>query len=154
MYTYFTGSPTFVTLSRDMACVVQMEFPNLRAGDRIKAFYRVVICDEIYFCSTYSRVFKRNSFTVLFKYGNDYHFGKIIIFYLISSKPVAIIKKLRISNLDTSLFGVSTPVPIYHVIECDMFFVVPILNIVEKCVFISVADTSYIARFPSKFLSD
>ena len=50
--TYFAGSLTFVVLSGNMAGAVQTESPNLRCGDRVKAFYRVIINDEIYYCST------------------------------------------------------------------------------------------------------
>ena len=129
-----------------MADLLQSYFPNvkLNVGDKLQTFYRLLLNEEVFFSQMYSRVKKRNSFTVLFSIHGKYNFGSILRYFVISGIPVAVIKYFKV---------VCQPC-VHSVQESDVHFVVPVHDIKEKCIFLEVSNCMYIARFPSKFLSD
>lgn len=139
-----------------MADLLQSYFPNvkLNVGDKLQTFYRLLLNEEVFFSQMYSRVKKRNSFTVLFSIHGKYNFGSILRYFVISGIPVAVIKYFKVvCQAAGHRFGINIPC-VHSVQESDIHFVVPVHDIKEKCIFLEVSNCMYIARFPSKFLSD
>ena len=129
----------------------------LNQSGNITTFYRVLTKDnQMYYSRNYFRVKARNSFTVGFKDDGSLMFGQILYFTISDSEPVAIVTvftssssetefKLTFSSLDSRVF----PVTATSIVK-----VVPVCNIIEKCIYISIGNEAFIARFTSQINLD
>ena len=117
----------------------------------VKVVFRLHIRDGIFNCKNYTRVKKRNSYTVLYEARGHFHYGKIIQFYVVRKAAVACIQQMVVTSMHP--FGES--IPIVQVEQRDHLDIVDVRMIHEKCLCIEVDDNAmYICRFPSKILCD
>lgn len=125
----------------------------------ITTFTRVLKDNVIFYSKEYSRVKTRNSYTVGFMDAttSNIMFGQILYFVILNNEAMAMINvftsssaqcafQLTFNDLDSRVFPVSSTT---HVVA------VPVVNIKEKCIFVSVGvDKNFIARFCSKIHLD
>lgn len=117
----------------------------------VKISFRLHIRDEVFYCKNYTRVKKRNSYTVLYEAEGHFHYGAIVQFYIVGKDAIACIQRMLV----TSMQPFSDSIPIVQVEQKDDLDVVNVRMIHEKCLCIEIDDsTTYICRFPSKVLCD
>ena len=119
----------------------------LDGAETITLFTRVLK----FFTKNYSRVKSQNSYTFGFTDDTNLRFGQILYFFKLNNEAMAMIGTLTpcstqeafhltFSEPDSRVFPVSFTT---HVIA------VPVTHIMEKCIFIPVGNTNFIARFCS-----
>ena len=111
----------------------------------IRIFYRVRLGEEVFFSVKYTRVKKRNSYTILYNKG-VFRFGLIVQYFW---DPIALVQKLRV----TARF--MEDIPIFSVRKLDEYDVINVCDIQEKCMYVEVdSNNVYVCRFPCKILTD
>ena len=121
---------------------------------QFQKFFRLQIGSELYFSEEYQRVKKRNSFTVLYSNEDGGLECGQIQYFLYVFKLVAVVKILKPcvgSFVDPTTFGLKIPI---IPVEADTFAVIFVSNILNKCVYIDLGGTKYVALFPSKIVGD
>lgn len=115
-----------------------------RDFETIPTFNRLERNGDMFFCQQYTRVKKRNSFTIEYGPGK---FGQIYYFILHEGKAAAVVQQLVLSPIPESFYPTSTLVPAKL---SDTYEIIDIETIVEKIVFIEVSHSvSYVSKFPS-----
>lgn len=76
----------------------------------VPSFRRLSRGDEVFFCEQYSRVKRRNSYTVTYENGHKY--GQIVYFTLFKNRPAAVIKKLVMLPAIEMFLPTKTIVPV------------------------------------------
>lgn len=145
------GAMKITVPSRPVCEQLQLYFQQ--TIDSVKTFYRMRICDEIFYCKNYTRVKKRNSFTVLYEKECMFHFGMIIQFYMVDKVAVALVQTMTV--LSTHPFCEDS-IPTVQVKEQEAVWdVIDVHMIREKCICVEIDDdTLYVSRFPCKILCD
>lgn len=139
--TYALGTIKSTTLPSEEALLVGEHYG--KAVSTVSVFQRLSMDGEVYFCQLYSRVKRRNSYTV--KYGVE-KYGKIFYFITHKNKHVAMMRKLIVLPPCEQFLPTRTIVPV--TVDTNLE-VVDIASIQQKVIFISTSDsTSYIVRFP------
>ena len=77
----------------------------LGESNKVQVFYRLLKDSEMFYCG---RVTKRNSFTAFFRCQGKIHCGIIVVYYIISGVPVAVIKALKFLTT-VNKFGLNIP---------------------------------------------
>ena len=125
---------------------VQEYCAYLGGGESISTFYRLQLKEETFFSVKYTRVKKRNSYTILYSKGGMLRFGSILQYFW---HPIVLVQKLIV----TARF--KEDIPIYRVRKLDEYVVINVCDIKEKCTYVEVDDNSvYVCRFPCKILTD
>ena len=113
----------------------------------IQIFKRLYKDGETFYCEHYTKVKKRNSFTII--YGPGQNYGQLQYFAIHQGKPTAVVRRLSRQE------GSSYLVPIVPVIITTELVIIDIKQIKEKVIFISTSpSTSYIACFPNSLNLD
>lgn len=113
------------------------------AVSTVSIFRRLTMDGEVYFCQLYSRVKRRNSYTVAY---GDQQYGQIMYYTIHKNKPAAMLKKLVLLPLHEAFLPSKSIIP---VVVTDYLEVVGVESIQQKVIFISTSDTiTYIAKFP------
>ena len=111
-------------------------------GTILPVFFRLQKGGKTFNSSHYTKVRVRNSYTVLFR-GNEL-FGEILYFTVLKeATAVAVIQSFQMHNV-SQFFPASH---LQQIQQKDILHVIPVSNILEKCVCINVGNT-YICRFP------
>lgn len=148
---YAVGSVTIINRSQ---IPQYMQDHPLICGDRatIKTFYKLRIGSELFYSKRYTRVIKRNSYTILYKKGDRCYFGEVIQYFSINQCVVASVQRLVVTSKDPFIHD---SIPIAKVQEQSLYDVINICDIYEKCVYVEIDnDNKYVCRFPSKILCD
>ena len=94
----------------------------------------------MFFCQKYSRVKRRNSYTITYRQ----HYGHILYFTLLKNRPAAVVKKVLTRPNDSFPSSFITPVQVTTELE-----VIDIDAILCKVIFISTSNVnSYVVKFP------
>lgn len=124
--------------------------------DHSSQFFRAMIRQKVFYSKSYTRLKSRNSYTVCYSEDGAEKYGVIQYFLSLSEQTVAVITPLIITASPTCyprelsvLCSRINPVVLDTVI-C----VVPVNNIVCKCVFIDTGSAFYVARKPSQLNLD
>ena len=116
----------------------------------IATFRRLSVDGEVFFCRHYSRVKRRNSFTVTYKGKNgDVNLGQIEYFAIRKKQPTALMAKIEKLTPCFPYTKSVYPVTFTHNLE-----VIHAQAILHKVIFISLQSATYIAEFPSNLNSD
>ena len=111
----------------------------------------------MFYSAQYSRVQKRNSYTIAFKDDSDtLKYGQIQYFTVCSGIAVGIVKLLKINETSRNCFKLtfnSLDFRVFPVCVSNVIKVVPVHMIKEKCIFISLSKC-YIDRLTSKVCMD
>ena len=146
---YAIGS--MIIISRGQ--IYMQDYP-LVCEDRatIKTFYEVWIGSELFYSKQYTRVIKRNSYTILYKKGDRCYFGKVLQYYFVNQNVIASVQRLVVTSKDPFIYD---SIPMVKVKEQSLYDVINICDIYEKCVYVEIDnDNTYVCRFPSKILCD
>lgn len=122
--------------------------------------YRVEFQGVVYFSRAYQRVKKRNSYTVLYRSGEQEKLGIIEYYLFLHHRIIAVLKLLSPisvtckSHFDlntTVLDNVSylTPVVKTNTVECCF-----VEDFATKCLFIDFNSIQYVCQFPSTITFD
>ena len=129
--------------------------------------YRLVLEHEMYYCSRYTRVKLRNSYTVKYSSsgGSECVYGQIQFFVSVQNHLFAFIQKLTpytsackdhflMAHGALDCVSVSKFVPVNKGdITC-----VPVTALIRNCVFVNISDRinnfMYVISFPNDILSD
>lgn len=112
----------------------------------VPIFKRLYKDGQTFFCAQYTRVKKRNSYTI--KYGPDEKYGQIQYFILREGKATAMVKKI-VHQAGSSLDPIITAEP-----SSDLA-VIDVAQIKEKVIFMRTSQSSsYIVKFPSSLNID
>ena len=113
----------------------------------VQIFKRLYKDRQTFYSAHYTRVKKRNSFTIT--YGPGEQIGQVQYFAIFRGKPAAVIRKVSRQE------GSSNLAPIIAVELTLELAIVDITQIREKVIFMSTSpSTAYIAWFPSKLNLD
>ena len=121
--------------------------------------YRAEYKGQLYFSRQYSRVKKRNSYTVIYCDGGRQHFAIVDSFVMINNRLIAILLPLIPHSLSCKeYFNLSTVVELLsHLIPVtkgNSFKCCFIEQFVCTCLFIDFGFIQYIAKFPSTVMFD
>lgn len=114
----------------------------------ISTFRRLCKDGEVFFCEKYSRVKRRNSYTVAYICASSglRHHGQILYFALLKNRPAALLKKAVELPAGEQFLPTTAVFPVQVTSDLE---VIGVPTIQEKVIFISTAQsTSYIAKFP------
>ncbi len=115
----------------------------------IPVFQRLYKDGQIYFCQQYSRVKRRNSYTVQYSEGL---YGQIMYFTFFNNRPAAVMKKLSVLPISEVMLPTRSLTPVQTSDDID---IVHVDAIQQKLFFISTSDvTSYVAKFPCSLKID
>ena len=104
---------------------------------------------EIFFSAKYTRVKKRNSYTILYNKDGMLRFGLVLQYFCIKRQPIALVQKLIV----TARF--KEDIPIFSVRKSDEHDIINVCDIKEKCMYVEVdSNNVYACRFPCKILTD
>ena len=126
----------------------------------LPTFYRLLTKEDtqILYSAHYTRVPKRNSFTVFFKDENEcLLFGQIQYFVVFAGDCKAVVKLLTSFDDPQVYFQLTFTSLNKHLfpVRCtDLIKIVPVSNIKDKCIFMNMDNNSYIARFTSQISFD
>lgn len=131
---------------RELNKEVQEYDSNVGGGESISTLYRLRQEEEIFFSAKYTRVKKRNSYTVLYYKEGVLRFGSVIQYFYIKWHPTALVQKLTV----TARFR--EDIPIFSVRKSEEY---DVCDIKEKCMYVEVDSSNvYVYRFPCKILTD
>ena len=107
----------------------------------IPTFKRLQKNGQIFFCKEYTKVKKRNSYTVIYLSGK---YGQILYFTWHSGKAAAIVNELLPLP---PVFAPAAPIVPVEVITRNV--IIDIAEVIEKLVFVKVSNTvAYVVKFP------
>jgi hypothetical protein len=130
------------TLPEEEAIIVG-EFYG-EAVTKFPTFKRLSRGGEVFFCLEYSRVKRRNSYTVTF--GDDHQYGQIMYFVMWNNRPAAVVKKLAALHVPEQFQPENGIVPVS---VSETLVVINVCDIHLKLVFITTSDsTFYVSKFP------
>lgn len=126
----------------------------------LTTIYRIEFKGTVYFCRSYKRVKKRNSYTVLYLDDGQEKFAIIEYFVFIHHKVIALLKPLLpISITCKDHFNVSstvldsvlvlTPIVKSNVVKCCF-----VGSFIKKCLFIDFNSVQYVCQFPYSVFFD
>ena len=123
---YAIGSMTIITQSQILPHMQDHPY-----GDRatIKNFFKLRIGSELFYSEQYTRVVKRNSYTILYKKGNTFYFGKVQ-YWCVNRHMIASVQRLVVTSKDPFIH---CSIPIAKVQE-QSHYVIDICDICEKCI--------------------
>ncbi|XP_064403498.1 uncharacterized protein LOC135348992 [Halichondria panicea] len=159
----YTGLPTAVVGGNTLMLpspTLQAVCPEVRRNSRINVFYRLSLQNCLYYSKKYHRVKKRNSYTVKFlSTGGSVALGQIDYFILLdNSFLLAVVTKAipnalmheKLNGAIEALDKVIVPVSFGPGVE-----VIPVLNILCKCVCVDILSTEkYIILIPNTVFGD
>eukprot|EP00111_Clytia_hemisphaerica_P016517 TCONS_00048979-protein len=118
----------------------------------LKLFKRIYFKGNVIHCQAYTRVTKRNSFTISYngRYGKSFGFVKYFL-KLIKEGNVEYLAVVDMVKLESDAINVGHMVKISK--ECSID-ICKIIDISEICCFVSCPSGDYIARFPNKLEND
>ena len=138
---------------------------EIAVTQRVAVGYRLVLDNELYYCSRYTRVKSCNSYTVKYSDGSGYSYGQIQFFVSVQNCLFAFVLKLTPSSptckqhfqiVHNALdhISVSKIVPVTNGnLSC-----IAVKSLIRKCVFICINDSlgscSYVVPFPNNLLTD
>ncbi len=129
----------------------------------VSIFKRLEKGGEVFYCSSYSRVKRRNSYTVSYMSGEVYYsnqrlhniyyfagtevvYGQIQFFTIFKNKPAVVIRKLLKLPVFECFAPCKTVIPV--TLEPELK-IVTVSNIKQKCIVVRVsADNCYLVQFP------
>lgn len=115
--------------------------------------YRVEVKGSLYYCKQYTRVQKRNSYTMAYTNPDGQpSYGLIECFIALENKIIAAFHKLSIvSHMIATAPGITHIMPVAIESEMDCCFANDILF---KCLFIDTGTETFVAKFPSSIMFD
>ena len=135
--------------SREALCLEEFYQEVVSA---LPTFKRLSRDGEVLFCKNYSRVKRRNSYTVSYMTSCECRYGHIMYFTLLKNQPAAVIRRLSVLPNGDQFLPTRAVFPVEVSVELE---VIHISEIKEKVIFMSISDTaSYIAKFPSSLNVD
>ena len=123
-----------------------VHFQMYNVGTILPVFFRLQKGGKTFYSLQYTKVRVRNSYTVLFRsvQGNEL-FGEILYFAVLKeATAVAVIRSFQMYNV-SQFFPASSN--IQQIQPTDIVHVIPVSNVLEKCVCVNVGNT-YVCRFP------
>ncbi len=147
------GKPQKVVLDEEI--VQECHRLGLGVGQSCHAVYRVAKGATTLFSNKYGRTTKRNSHTVSYKVGEEYHFDSIQLFLLLGEAIYAVVESFQLVDTDHAsqidcahqLGRVIIPVK-----KSGCICVVPVDSIRYKCVFITIESHSFCCIPPNSLL--
>ncbi|XP_070551310.1 uncharacterized protein [Ptychodera flava] len=173
---YRIGSPVTCTIDEQIFSLLTKSLGFVPIARQYCKYVRLRIGATIYHSKAYKRVFKRNSYTVIFKQEDIYQYGMIEYFMQVKpqclcsdpyicdcqSRNFALIEKLQgrddidlldgEHNLRKSTFHISVVSP-----PSNDFIIVDVTDILAKCIcmnFQDIPDLVFIGHFPNRIESD
>lgn len=114
----------------------------------VPTFKRLQKDGKTFHCKEYTKVTKRNSYTISHSSGL---YGQILIFTLRNNKPAALVQQLIPLPVPQSFSPTKAIVPV----EVSTTKIISIDAIEQKLMFIQVSNTvSYVSKFPSALIMD
>jgi hypothetical protein len=123
--------------------------------DVASQFTRAVVGGVKYYSQAYTRVTKRNSYTVCYKDGGATQYGLIKYFLSLQNQSVAVVNKLRTTSDHCYAQGLGilcsrvVPVKLQSSVE-----VIPIKCLMSKCVYCSFSSTNIFIAVPPNCITD
>ena len=137
---------------------------NAQPAELVEKFYRLIISSVIFYSKQYTRVCKRNSFTISYTVPNNStgpRFAQIQYFIRLKDHIYAVIKELNcIAGSVGSFFNLSTDAldnnkKILSVVEVDDDISLLNINCIKnKCMFLVIEDNCFIGQFPNDITHD
>ena len=144
--------------SPELVILIEDSSLPLPESGLVHTFYRILIGSQMFYSAKYSRVKKRNSFTISFCKNSQTFFGKIQLFVIIDNLAYALTTCLVPDTTSCCHFNLPAD------LECLNSKCLPVLDgplclipvncIAEKCIYVEVESTKYISRFPTTLALD
>ena len=144
--------PNIVTALTNFLLINDQSPPSLP----LVTVYRVEVRGTVYYCKQYTRVKKRNSYTIAYCNSGETSYGLIECFLAVRDKVVAVLHPVsKLSSSVSSPFctapGMSFIIPVTIDSDFKCCFVDDILF---KCLFIDVGTSQYVVQLPSSIMFD
>ena len=124
-------------------------------ADVASQFTRAIVGGVRYYSQAYTRVTKRNSYTVCYKDGGATHYGLIKYFLSLPNQSVAVLNKLSTTSDYCYARGLGilcsrvVPVKLQSSIE-----IIPVKSLISKCVYCSFSSTNIFIAVPPNCITD
>ena len=140
--TWALGRIDYMKLSQEDSDIISKHYGVSITA--ISIFKRLQRNGETFYCQQYTKVKRRNSYSITYCPGELY--GQIVYFILLNGKPAAVIKKLSVLSVPEAFSPAQSIVPVKVLAEKD---VISVDAISQKVVFVNISDTvSYVVKFP------
>ena len=148
------------TVVADLNCQLQLkQQPTVCSHHQFEKCCRVYVGNSLFFCSEYSRIKKRNSYTVSYGDRDSPRLGHIQFFVQVQGFVFAIVKTLKpVPETLQSFFKlphgaldtISNLVPV----QLDLCIDAVSVTNLKKCVFMSMDSHLYVENFPTCMTDD
>ena len=142
-----------VQVEQEVADSLNQKF-TIRA-DVASQFTREIVGGVKYYSQAYTRVTKRNSYTVCYKDGGATHYGLIKYFLSLPNQSVAVLNKLSTTSDHCYARGLGilcsrvVPVKLQSSVE-----IIPVKSLISKCVYCSFSSTNIFIAVPPNCITD
>ena len=124
-------------------------------ADVASQFTRAIVGGVKYYSQAYTRVAKRNSYTVCYKDGGATHYGLIKYFLSLPNQSVAVLNKLSTTSGHCYARGLGILCSRVVLVKLQSSVeIIPVKSLISKCVYCSFSSTNIFIAVPPNCITD